>query len=252
MPQPPEQIRFCTSRDGVRLAFASGAAGPPLLWVTPFAHHLKLDWECPIWLPWLSMLSRRHSLVRYDWRGCGLSDRDGVEFSLEKHVEDLESVVDAAGLKRFILFGHEGGGTTGIAYAVRHPERVSHLILNGCAARGRLARAATPEQIDDAETRHKMIELGWHHNTPAFYQFHSTLHMPDGSPEQQRAYNDMLRLTTSPANGAGIIRAFMLTDVRELVPKIRCPTLVLHAREDSIIPFDEGRKIAAMIPDARF
>src|SRR5690349_13310612 len=112
MSRPPaQQIRFCTSRDGTRIAYATCGEGPPLVWATSWMHHLKLDWESPVWLPWLTLLSRRHTLVRYDWRGCGLSDRDGIEFSLEKHIEDLEAIVGALALKDFVLMGHEGCGT---------------------------------------------------------------------------------------------------------------------------------------------
>jgi pimeloyl-ACP methyl ester carboxylesterase/DNA-binding CsgD family transcriptional regulator len=240
------------SRDGTRIAYATCRAGPPLVWVAPFSHHLKLDWENPIWRPWLALLTRRHSVVRFDWRGCGLSDRDGVEFSFERHIEDLESVVDAAGVKKFVLLGHEGGGTMCIAYTVRHPERVSHLVLNGSPIRGGLARAVTAEQIDDMAIRHKMVALAWRHDTPAFGRFHAAIHMPDASPEQQRAFNDSLHQTTSLANAMRIIETFGRSEVGELVARIRCPTLVLHARNDSIVPFDEGRTIAARIPGARF
>jgi pimeloyl-ACP methyl ester carboxylesterase/DNA-binding CsgD family transcriptional regulator len=252
MTSPQEQIRFCMSADGTRIAYGTCGAGPALVWVAPFSHNLELDWESPIWGPWLSLLTRRHLLVRYDWRGCGLSDREGVEFSFEKHLEDLESVVKAAQLQRFALLGHEGGGTMCIGYTVRHPEKVSHLVLNGSATRGRMARAVTPAEIEDVETRRKMVELGWSHGAPAFGRFHANLHIPDGSPEQQKAFDHSLHQTTSPANADRIIRTFSTSDVRAVVSKVRCPTLVLHAREDSIVPFTEGRAIAAMIAGARF
>jgi pimeloyl-ACP methyl ester carboxylesterase/DNA-binding CsgD family transcriptional regulator len=251
MSRPTEQIRFCTSRDGTRIAYATCGAGPPLVWRGQWVHHLKFDWDSPVWGPWLSLLTRRHTVIRYDWRGCGLSDRDGVEFSLDKHVEDLEAVVEATGHKRFVLFGHGGGGMTSIAYTVRHPEHVSHLVLYGCPTRGRLRRASSPEEVEEAEIRVRAIELGWPNETPVFGQFFMALHMPDGSAEQHRSFNELLRLTAPPANAMGVIRSFQNTDVRDLVPKVRCPTLVLHARQESNIPFDEGRTIAALIPGAR-
>src|SRR5262249_51914326 len=148
----------------------------------PFSHSLELDWNNIIWEPWLSLLTRRHSLVRYDWRGCGLSDRDGVEFSFEKHLEDLESVVQASGLKQFALFGHEGAGMMCIAYAVKHPTQVTHLVLSGSATRGRLAGAGTQKQIEHTKIRHKLIELGWNHEAPALARFYANLHIPDASP----------------------------------------------------------------------
>jgi pimeloyl-ACP methyl ester carboxylesterase/DNA-binding CsgD family transcriptional regulator len=252
MPSPREQIRFCTSADGTRIAYATCGAGPALVWVAPFSHSLELDWDNIIWQPWLSLLTRYHSLVRYDWRGCGLSDRDGVEFSFEKHLEDLESIVNAAGPKQFVLVGHEGAGMVCVAYAVRHPTKVSQLVLIGSSTRGRTARAATPEQMQDVETRRKMVELSWNNDAPAFRRFHANLHIPDGSPEQQEAFDHSLHETTTPHNAERIIRTFSTSDVRSVAAKVNCPTLVLHAREDSIISFEEGRAIAALIPGARF
>jgi pimeloyl-ACP methyl ester carboxylesterase/DNA-binding CsgD family transcriptional regulator len=248
---PAQQIRFCTSRDGTRIAYATCGEGPPLLWATSWMHHLKLDWESPIWQPWLALLTRRHCLVRYDWRGCGLSDRDGIRFSPEQHIEDLEAVVGALGLRDFVLLGHEGSGTMCIAYAVRHPDLVSRLILCGCPTRGRFARSMSPKQVEEAETRIRVIEHGWSEEVPAFGQFLTALHMPDASAEQHRSFNDLIRATTSPENAVGVLRALYEADARELIPKVRCPTIVLHARKDSIIPFDEGRTIAALIPGAR-
>jgi pimeloyl-ACP methyl ester carboxylesterase/DNA-binding CsgD family transcriptional regulator len=252
MSHSAQQIRFCTSRDGARIAYATCGAGPPVVWVAHWVHHLRFDSDSAVWGPWLSSLTRRHSLIRYDFRGCGLSDRERIQFSFEKLVEDLEAVVEAAGLKRFVLFGNAGGGAIVMTYAVRHPEQVSHLVLYGCFTRGRVARSATPEQVEEAETRLKMIELGWPNDTPAFGQFFTSLHIPDATPDQFRSYNDLLRLTTSPANAVALLRTFHRVDVRSIVPQVRCPTLVLHARQDAINPFEEGRSLAALIRGARF
>ena len=217
MPPPAQQIRFCKSRDGTRIAYATCGAGPPLVWAARWVHHLKFDWDNPVWRPWLTMLTRRHTLTRYDMRGCGLSDREGVEFSFEKYVDDLEAVIEAAGVGRFALFGMANGAKTAITYAVRHPERVSHLVLHGSSTRGRLARDATPEQVEEARTRLKVMELGWPNETPAYGQFFTSLHLPDATAEQFRSYNDLLRLTTSPANAVALIRTFLRADVREMV-----------------------------------
>jgi pimeloyl-ACP methyl ester carboxylesterase/DNA-binding CsgD family transcriptional regulator len=253
MSNTAQQIRFCASRDGTRLAYATSGAGSPLVWVQHWVHHLKFDWESPVWQPWLSMFSRRNTLVRYDWRGCGLSDRDGVEFSLEKFAEDLDAVIAAAGFERFVLFGMGGvGGAISTIYAARHSERISQLILHGSYARGKMAGNPTPAQRDEAQARLKVYELGWPNETPGYGQFFTSLHIPDATPDQFRSYNDLLRLTTSPANALGLIRAFMRSDPREYLPKIRCPTLVLHTRGDAIIPFDLGRTVAALIPGATF
>lgn len=246
-----ERIRFCTSRDGSRIAYGISGEGPPLIWVASYMHHLKLDWASSIWAPWLVLLTRRHSLVRYDWRGCGLSDREGVEFSFEKYIEDLEAVTTAAQVKSFALFGHEAVGTVCMAYAARHPERVDHLVLFGCTTRGRFARATTSVQVEEAETRMRVVEFGWEDENPAFGQFLAACHIPDASSEQQRAFNDLIRSTTSAANVVRILRTFFHVDALKLLPQVNCPTLVLHARKDGIIPFDEGRAIAAAIPGAR-
>ena len=138
MMQKSEQIRFCKSRDGARIAYAVCGSGPPLVWATRWVHHLKFDWESPVWRPWLALLMRRHTLIRYDFRGCGLSDRERVEFSFDRYVEDLEAVVDAAGVDKFALFGMGNGGTIATVYAVRHPSRVTYLVLLGSSSRGRL------------------------------------------------------------------------------------------------------------------
>jgi pimeloyl-ACP methyl ester carboxylesterase/DNA-binding CsgD family transcriptional regulator len=252
MSQPAQHIRFCTSRDGTRIAYATCGSGPPLVWAAHWVHHLKFDWDSPVWRPWLSMLARRHTLVRYDMRGCGLSDREGVEFSFEKFVEDLEAVIEAAGLDQFVLFGTVNGSAISVTYAVRHPDRVSHLVLYAGYVRNRLAGSPTPREVEEAQARLKVMEIGWPNDTPAYGQFFTSLHMPDASAEQFQSFNDLVRRTTSPANAVALLQAFFPIDVREIVPKVRCPTLVLHSRGDSIIPFEQGRSVAGLIPGARF
>lgn len=252
MSHPAQQIRFCTSLDGTRIAYAICGSGPPLVWVAHWIHHLRSDWDNPVWRHWLHTLTRHHTLIRYDLRGCGLSDRDGVEFSFDKLVEDFEAVVDAADLQRFDFIGMAVGAGIGMTYAARRPERVSHLVLYGGYVRNRLARNPTPAQVEAAETELKVIESGWPNKNPAYGQFFTSLHIPDATPEQMRAYNDLFRLTTSPANAVALMRTFFGVDLHEIVPRIRCPTLVLHPRSDMIIPFDEGRAVAALIPGARF
>jgi len=252
MPQPAQQIRFCTSRDGTRIAYATCGVGPPLVWAAGWGHHLKLDWDCRVWRPWLDVLARRHTLVRYDWRGCGLSDREHVEFSFEKFVEDFEAVIEAAGLAPFSLFGMTAGAAISLTYAVRRPERVSRLVLYGSFVRNRLAGGSTPQEVAEAEARLKMLEVGWPDDSPAYGQFHTSLLMPDASIEQSQSFADLLRQTTSPATTLAIIRSVLRIDLREVVPKVRCPTLVLHSRGESLIRFEHGREVAGLIPGARF
>jgi pimeloyl-ACP methyl ester carboxylesterase/DNA-binding CsgD family transcriptional regulator len=247
-----QQIRFCTSPDGVRIAYAVTGAGAPLVKVANWLSHLEFDAASPVWRHWLTALARHHSLVRYDERGSGLSDWNAADISFEAWVRDLETVVDAAGLARFPLLGIAKGGAIAIAYAVRHPERVSHLVLYGTSARGRLARAATDEQREEADAIIKLAGLGWGKEYPAFTQVFAMQFHPDGTPEQHRAFNEMQRLATTPQNAVRMMRARTEMDIRSLVPRVSCPTLVLHARHDQRIPYDEGRQIAALIPGARF
>lgn len=247
-----QQIRFATSRDGVRIAYASSGQGPPLVKAANWLSHLEFDWGSPVWQHWLNELSREHTLVRYDERGCGLSDREVADLSFESWVRDLETVVDAVGLQRFPLLGTSQGAAVAIAYAVRHPERVSHLVLYGAYARGRMKRSPTPEQIEEAQIMLKLIELGWGRESAAFRQVFTAQFIPGGTLEQLNWFNDLQRVSTSPANAARFLREFNHIDVRELTSAVRCPTLVLHARRDLRVPFEEGRLVAALIPGAHF
>ena len=244
-----EQIRFCTSRDGTRIAYGVGGEGSPLVWSSPWVHHIKSD--SPVWRPWLRKLTERHTLIRYDFRGCGLSDHDQVQFSFEKNIEDLTAVIEAAGFATVACLGNVGGGIISLAYAVRNPRRVTDLVLNGCSMRGRFARAKTREQIEEAQTRLKVFEIGWNSDTPAFAQFITALHIPDGTAEEIRSYSELIRQVTTPANANGLLRSFWEADVRDIVQEVRCPTLVLHSRHDALIPFEEGRLLASQIPGAR-
>jgi pimeloyl-ACP methyl ester carboxylesterase/DNA-binding CsgD family transcriptional regulator len=253
MPHSPEQVRFAKSRDGTRIAFAMAGSGPPLIWVQDWIHHLQLDWDSQVWRPWLAFLSRRHTLVRYDWRGCGLSDREAVCFTFDELIEDLEAVIEATQFDRFALYGMSGaGGAICMTYAARHPERVSRLVLQECHSRHRFAGLSPSQLPKEAEARLEIFELGWSNQTPAYGQFYTTLHIPDSCPAQMRGYSDLLRKTTSPANAVQLLRTFWTVDVRDVIPRVACPALVLHARGNAVIPFDEGRKVAALIPDARF
>jgi pimeloyl-ACP methyl ester carboxylesterase/DNA-binding CsgD family transcriptional regulator len=252
MSEAREQIRFCTSRDGTRIAYAICGAGPPLVWAPHWVRHIKFDWISPVWRPWMMLLTRRHTVIRYDWRGCGLSDRDGVELSPARYLEDFEAVVRSAGVDRFTLLAMSHGTRMSMSYAVHNPERVSRLILFGASPCGRVALGQSAEQAEEEETRLKAIQLGWQTDNPAYGQFFTALHVPDATPEQFRSLGDLLRLTTSPANAVAIMRTFHRADVRDIVSKVACPTLVLHSRGDCIIPFDWGRAVAAQIPAARF
>jgi pimeloyl-ACP methyl ester carboxylesterase len=246
-----QTIRFCTAPDGVRLAYAVVGQGPVLVKAANWLSHLEYDWNSPVWQHWLTGLARNNTLVRYDERGCGLSDWNVNEFTLDSWVLDLEAVVDALGLERFPLLGISQGASIAVEYAVRHPEKVSRLILYGGYIRGRLHRDLTPEQLEELDVMIQLIKIGWGKKHPAFRQVFSTLFLPEGTPEQLHAFNELQRISTSPEIAARIVSGFQAIDVREQASRITQPTLVLHARGDLRIPFEEGRLTASTIPNAR-
>jgi DNA-binding winged helix-turn-helix (wHTH) protein/alpha-beta hydrolase superfamily lysophospholipase len=246
----PQQIRYCVSPDGVRVAYAISGSGPPLVKAANWLTHLDLEWSSPIWSHWIDELSRRHRLVRYDERGCGLSDWDVADFSFDAWVNDLELVVDAAGLDRFPLLGISQGGAVAIAYAVRHPERVSHLVLSGAYCRGRLARARTPEEREEAALDLQLGRIGWRHDDPTFRQVFASQFLPDGDRALWDAFNDLQRATTSTVNVVRFLEAFARIDVSALAPRVRCPTLILHARDDLRVPRAQAQDLAALIADS--
>jgi pimeloyl-ACP methyl ester carboxylesterase/DNA-binding CsgD family transcriptional regulator len=247
-----QSIRFMRSQEGVRLAYASSGHGHTLVKAATWLSHLEHDLESPVWRHWLQELSARYRLLRYDERGCGLSDWNVPELSFESWVRDFEALVDAAGIERFAILGISQGAPIAIAYAARHPERVTHLVLHGGYARGRLVRAARPEQAEEAEMMCRLAEIGWGKTDPSFRQFFTTQFIPGGTPQQHAWFNELERISTSPANAARFMRAFNTIDVTALLPHVRCPTLVLHSQHDVRVPFDEGRLIASSIPNAQF
>jgi len=247
-----QKIRLCTAHDGVRLAYALSGSGPPLVKVGNWLTHLELDLQSPVWGYLIEALSRDRTLVRYDQRGTGLSDRDVESMTFEDHVRDLETVVATAKLGRFPLLCISQGTTVGIAFAVRHPDRVSHLILHGGAARGRRRRSTDPAYVEEEETMLKLMELGWGKNDPAWRQFFTSQFIPGGSIEQHEWFNELQRLSTSPATAVRLLRSFANADLTAQLAEIRCPTLVLHAARDRRVPFAEGWLIAGGIENARF
>jgi pimeloyl-ACP methyl ester carboxylesterase/DNA-binding CsgD family transcriptional regulator len=214
--------------------------------------HLEQDWDSPVWSHLLRELSTRSTFVRYDERGCGLSDWHVPSLSFESWVNDLETVADAVGAETFSLLGISQGAAVAIAYAVRHPERVSHLVLHGGYARGRLVRSNSEQDRAEAEMMCKLAELGWGKEEASFRQFFTTQFIPGGTAEQHQWFNEMERLSTSPENAARFMREFNSIDVTSLLSRVDCPTLVLHSQRDARVPFAEGRLLATSIPGARF
>lgn len=250
-PAGKQEIRFCTTQDGVRIAFAAAGHGPPLVKTANWLNHLEFDWQSPVWRHLLSALTGEFRLIRYDERGNGLSDWTVEDLSIDVMVRDLETVVDAAGLGRFPLLGISQGCAVAALYAVRHPERVSRLVLHGGYARGWRARGDTAE-IARREAMLTLVLQGWGQESPAFRQFFTSFYIPDGNAEQMQWWNDLQRISTSPQNAVRLMAAFSEIDVRPLLPRLSVPTLVLHSRGDAAVPFAAGRELATLIPGARF
>ena len=247
-----QEIRFCTAKDGVRIAYATMGRGPALLWGPHYLSHLEFDLRSPVWRPWLAELTRHHTLIRYDQRGCGLSDREIGEITLETYVMDLEAVADAASLNRFVLFGVSQGAAASIAYAERHPSRIAKLAIYGGFARGFLHRNPTPEQVRQMRAMVELVEVGWGSANPVYRQMFTSMFIPDATAEQAAWFNEQERTCTTPAMAARIIAAYGSMDVTSSAARVRCPTLVMHLRDDLRTPFEEGHLIARLIPGARF
>ncbi len=245
-----QEIKYCRASDGVRLAYATVGQGPPLVKTANWMNHLEYDWESPIWHHLLDGLAKNHTLVRYDARGNGLSDWDVDEISLEAWVGDLETVVDAVAIERFPLFGVSQGCAISIAYAARHPERLSHLILYGGFALGGAKRSSGEHAKRKAMGT--LMRLGWGMDNPTFRQMFTSQFIPDATKEQADSFNDLQRKTTSPECAARYFEVVGNFDVRELLPQVQVPTLVMHVRDDLMCPIDAGRQMAAAIPGARF
>jgi class 3 adenylate cyclase/pimeloyl-ACP methyl ester carboxylesterase len=247
-----QEIHFCQAKDGVQLAYARMGQGFPLVKTGHWMTHIEHDFDSAIWGPVFRGLSRNNTFVRYDARGNGLSDRDLPDVCFEDFVSDLETVVDAAGLDRFVLLGLSQGCAVSIAYAVRHPERVSHLILLGGYAVGWKKRARTQAEKEAGEAMVTLVRTGWGQENAAFRQMFTSQFVPCATKEQADWFNEFQRISSSPADAARNLVANGEVDVTSLLPQVRVPTLVMHARQDARVPFESGRRMAAGIAGARF
>jgi DNA-binding winged helix-turn-helix (wHTH) protein/pimeloyl-ACP methyl ester carboxylesterase len=246
-----QEIRYCTTSDGVRLAYATTGHGPPLVKASNWLTHLDFEWGSPIWRHWYAALSLHHCLVRYDERGNGMSQRDVADVSFETWVRDLETVVDAAGLDRFPLLGISRGGPIAIAYAVKHPERVTHLVLYGAFAMG-LNHTGTPQELEARRALVSLMRLGWGLNNPAFGKMFTCRFIPEATAEHEQWLDELQRVSTSPENAARLMERDDDIDVRPLLPQVTAPTLVVHCDRDRAVPPEDGRRLAAAIRGARY
>jgi pimeloyl-ACP methyl ester carboxylesterase/DNA-binding CsgD family transcriptional regulator len=244
-----QDVRFCRGRDGGRLAWAIHGSGPPVIVVSCWLSHLQHDWRSPVWHHFLRDLGEFATIVRYDERGFGMSDWNVTDFSLEARHGDLEALVEATGFERFALLGMSGGSPVAMAYAARHPERVTRLMLYGTVS----AEPTTFEgnRLDVEQTFRSMIRVGWATEDPLFRRVFTRIYIPNASEEQMRWFDDLQRMSTSPENAVASRLAQQAVDIADEIPRIDAPTLILHAVGDRATAFANAVKVAGQIPDAR-
>jgi len=246
-----QQIQFCTSADGTRIAFATMGSGPPLVRAASWMTHLEHDAINPITVPYWEEFARNHTFIRYDLRGHGLSERNVEDMSFAAWVKDLEAVIDAAGLDRVSLIGMSAGGPLAIAYAAYHPQRVQKMMLHGAFVRGIRVHDLRPEQIEQIDALNHMVEVGWGTKHAAFRQIFSALLIPSGNVDQWQWWNELQRQSSSGRVAASALKTMQGIDIRYLASSVACPTLVTHSTGDTSVPFAEGRLTASLIPGAR-
>ena len=249
---PKQVIQYCVTPDGVRIAYSVIGNGSPIVRPSHWLTHLEYDLKSPVALPMVLGMSHRHAFVRYDARGEGMSQRDVAEISFDLWLNDLETVVDALELERFALLGISQGSAVAIAYAARHPERVSHLIIYGGFARGLLHRHDIERERRVLELSRTMVREGWGSDQQAYRQWFTSQFLPGATAEQARWFNDLELVSATPEIAEKHVVAAADINVFELLKEVRTPTLVLHCRGDQRVPFSNGEEIAANIPGAKF
>jgi pimeloyl-ACP methyl ester carboxylesterase/DNA-binding CsgD family transcriptional regulator len=247
-----QKIRYCTTPDGAKLAYALSGEGPPLVMSASWLTHLEHQWDSLAWRPWLEAFSREYTVVRYDSRGCGLSERHVESATFETWVRDFECVVHAAGFEQVFVLGTCFGGPIAMEYAARHPHRVSRMVLYGTALRGRLRRTDMPEEIEKAKVLADLLHLGWGRENHAFVQVWASMFQPGGSLEHMRSWSTQQTVATSAETAARLLPIGWQVDMTQAARRIECPVLVAHAERDRVVPLQEARMLAALIPDCRF
>ncbi len=252
MKKPTQRIRYVRTADGVQLAWAEAGSGPVIVKAANWLTHLEYEWESPVWRHWIRFFSDHYHYIRYDERGCGMTDRNVGDLSLDRWVADVEDIVAAAGLREpFTMLGISQGGAICVAYAVKHPDRVSKLVLYGGYARGPFRRGDA-DRASFYQAMIDLVRLEWGSDNPTFRQVFTSRFAPEGTDEQLGWYNDLCRKTLTPDIAAKLLESRAMIDVTDLLGDVRAPTLVLHARGDVVVPIMEGHILAAGIPGAQF
>ena len=247
-----QTIKFCRTEDGVRIAYATLGQGPPLVWVASWLTHLDLDLNNPLLSHWFRALSQQHTLIRFDARGNGLSDRDVHDLGVKAWARDLKTVVDDLGLDNFNLLGFCQGGAAAVHYTATHPERVDRLVLYDSFARGAFTPDSSAKEQRQAEALAEMIAVGWGRETAAFRKVFTDLLIPEASPREISWLTELQRATVSPRMAVNLWRAFHTIDIRKTARRLTVPVVIFHVRGDQMVPFEAGRELAALIPDAQF
>lgn len=252
MKRATQRIRYLRTADGVQLAWAEAGTGPTLIKAANWLTHLDYEWESPVWRHWIRFFSDHFRFIRHDERGCGMTDWNVGDLSFERWVEDLEALVEVVNPPEpFALLGISQGAAACIAYAVKHPERVSRLVLYGAYARGTFVRG-DPDKDRLYRALIDMTRLGWGKDNPAYRQIFTSRFIPGATDEQIGWFNELCRKTTSPEIAARLLETRAVINVLDLLGKVQAPTLVLHSRDDDVIPIAEGHILAGGIRNAQF
>lgn len=247
-----QHIRYVKTSDGSRLAWAESGRGPLVVKAANWLTHLEYEWESPVWKHWLQFFSEHFRFVRYDERGCGMSEWKEADLSVEQWANDLELVIDAARPDGPVsLLGISQGAAACIHYAARHPERVARMVLYGGYARGAYMRE-TPEAATAYHAISDLMRVAWGSGNPTFRQLFTSRFIPGGSPEQLQWFNDLCLKTTTGEIASRLLDARGVLNVEDLLGAVRTPTLVLHARKDAVVPLAQGRLLAEGIAGAEF
>ena len=246
-----QEIRYCSSKDNTIIAYAKVGNGPPLLKAPNFMSSLEHDWRSPIWMHLYRFLAEGRTLVRFDQRGNGSSDVDPLEITFNSFIEDMEAVVNESKIDKFPILGVSQGCAVSIAYAIRNPNKVSHLILIGGFSRGKGQRG-DPSYEEKSKMEQTMILSGWEDENPAFRQYFTTSMIPEGSKEQMDSFNNIMKITTSAKNAAKISSVNDQIDVSDILLKLEVPTLIFHCTDDARVPISEGKFMAANIKNSKF